>query len=155
MVNGTRANIKIAESSYAEVKRNWKKGDRIQLVLPMKASIIEANPLVEETRNQVTVKRGPVVYCLEAVDLAKDQKVFDVALPANIQLTPKMISIDSSNVLALQGKAKVINKSAWKNTLYKEVSSAKPADVMIKLVPYYAWGNRGHGDMSVWLPVIR
>ncbi|WP_409014847.1 hypothetical protein [Dyadobacter aurulentus] len=20
---------------------------------------------------------------------------------------------------------------------------------------YYAWGNRGHGDMSVWLPLAR
>lgn len=155
MLNGKPAAIKAVPGSYAELKSNWKKGDKITLQLPMKAAIIEANPLVEETRNQVTVKRGPVVYCLEAVDLPKSQRVFDVALPVNIQLQPKMMTVDNSNVMALQGIAKVVNKDDWKNKLYKEVSTAKPADVKITLVPYYAWGNRGHGDMTVWLPVSR
>jgi DUF1680 family protein len=155
LVNGKPASIKVSEGSYAEVKSKWNKGDKVTLVLPMKASIIEANPLVEETRNQVTVKRGPVVYCLEAIDLPKNQKVFDVALPANIQLQPKMMTFENSNIMSLQGTAKVINKDDWKNKLYKEVSAAKPADVKITLVPYYSWGNRGHGDMTVWLPVSR
>jgi len=36
----------------------------------MTVKMIEANPLAEEIRNQVAVKRGPIVYCLESVDNA-------------------------------------------------------------------------------------
>ena len=39
------------------------------------------------------------------------------------------------------------------NTLYKKVESKKIDKTNIKLIPYYAWSNRGKSDMSVWLPV--
>ena len=50
----------------------WKRATVVELQLPMPARLIEANPLVEETRNQVAIKRGPIVYCLESPDLPKD-----------------------------------------------------------------------------------
>ena len=65
---------------------DWKKGDKIELVLPMEAKLIEANPLVEETRNQVAVKRGPVVYCLESIDLPKDKNVFAFSYPCKYKI---------------------------------------------------------------------
>jgi DUF1680 family protein len=27
--------------------------------------------------------------------------------------------------------------------------------VDIRLIPYYAWGNRGKGEMTVWMPLAR
>ena len=56
--------MKLKPGTYAEVNQTWKNGDVVELVLPMEAKLVEANPLVEENRNQVAVKRGPVVYCL-------------------------------------------------------------------------------------------
>ena len=47
----------------------------VELDLPMPARLIEANPLVEETRNQVAIERGPIVYCLESPDLPKGVRV--------------------------------------------------------------------------------
>ncbi len=138
---------------YVGLKGKWKAGDKIELILDMPATLIESNPLVEETRNQVTVKRGPIVYCLESADLPQ-LKVFDVVIPANIKLQPIPMKIDNGNMMALTGEARLIEQNQWNNTLYKEVNTTlKP--VTIKLIPYYAWANRGKTDMTVWLPLMR
>ncbi|HSU49518.1 MAG TPA: hypothetical protein VLJ41_02970, partial [Segetibacter sp.] len=154
-VNGKVQNVALTPGTYAEVKGLWKKGDRIELILPMEAKLIEANPLVEETRNQVTVKRGPVVYCLESVDVPKGNSIFNLSIPARERWTPSFIKIDNSNIVSLSGEAEVMNTTDWKDQLYKEVSQKATVKVPVKLVPYYAWGNRGQSEMSVWLPVSR
>lgn len=141
--------------AYTELKAVWRKGMVIELNLPMPVTMMEANPLVEETRNQVAVKRGPVVYCLESADLAKGQKLFNIALSAQNELKPEMIVIDNSSIMSLTGKADVRNEANWKNQLYKEVSTPKQNAVDVRLIPYYAWGNRGHVDMEIWIPLDR
>lgn len=151
-VNDKEENLEM-ENGYAEVYRQWKKGDEVKLILSMPVKFMEANPLVEETRNQVAVKRGPVVYCLESVDLG-NKKIFDVALPSSLRLKPEHINISNSDVVSLVGEAKLVEQETWKNQLYREVSK-KEAPVKIRMIPYYAWGNRGHTDMQVWLPFIR
>ena len=138
--------------TYIPVKRKWKKGDMVELHLPMKAMLMEANPLVEETRNQVAVKRGPVVYCLESPDLS-DHHVFDVTLPIDIQFIPAKIDINGYQVLSLEGMAKAAGKTQW-NNLYREAVSAS-TPVPVRLIPYYAWGNRGKSEMTVWMNVSR
>ncbi|MDN3548414.1 aceric acid hydrolase [Mucilaginibacter aquaedulcis] len=154
-INGTAVNQVLSPGSYAEIIRNWKTGDKIELNLPMPVTMMEANPLVEETRNQVAVKRGPVVYCLESADLEKGQKVFDIALSAQNELKPEMITIDNSPIMSLTGKADVREENSWKNQLYKPVTSPKQNAANIRLIPYYAWGNRGHADMETWIPLDR
>jgi DUF1680 family protein len=141
--------------AYTELKAVWRKGMVIELNLPMPVTMMEANPLVEETRNQVAVKRGPVVYCLESADLAKGQKLFNIALSAQNEPKPEMIMIDNSSIMSLTGKADVRNEGNWKNQLYKEVSAPKQNAVDVRLIPYYAWGNRGHVDMETWIPLDR
>jgi len=140
-------------NGYYTYKQHWKTGDKIELVLEMPVTLLESNPLVEATKNQVTVKRGPIVYCLESADLPQ-QNVFDVMIPASIQLQPVAMKIDIGNVMALTGEAKILQNTNWKNTLYKEVNT-KTTPVKIKLIPYYAWANRGDTDMTVWMPVMR
>jgi DUF1680 family protein len=154
-INGTAINQLLSPGNYAEISRNWKAGDKIELNLPMPVTMMEANPLVEETRNQVAVKRGPVVYCLESADLVKGQKVFNIALSSKNELKPEMIKIDNSNIMSLTGKADERDEANWKNKLYKEISSPKQNAVDIRLIPYYAWGNRGHVDMETWIPLDR
>jgi DUF1680 family protein len=154
LINGQPVNTVLATGEYAEVNRKWKAGDRIELNLPMPVKLMEANPLVEETRNQVAVKRGPVVYCLESVDLPKDQKVFNVAIPVQNNLKPELITIENSPIMSLTGKADLKNEGSWTNQLYREVGT-KSSIVTIRMVPYYAWGNRGHVDMETWIPLGR
>jgi DUF1680 family protein len=154
-VNGKAVDATLISGEYAEVKRLWKAGDKVELNLPMPTKLMEANPLVEETRNQVAVKRGPIVYCLESADLAKGQKLFNIALSSKVDLKPELIQIDGSDIMSLTGKANLRNEGAWNNQLYKEVSSEQHNAVNIRLIPYYAWGNRGHVDMETWIPLDR
>ena len=155
LLNGKPLSIKIESGKYAAVKRKWNKGDRLQLVLEMPIAMIEANPLVEETKNQVAVKRGPVVYCLESTDLNKNNSVFGLGISSNAKFKPTRTKIGNSNVIGLETTAKKIGDNNWSDQLYKEVSKQPASTVNIKLIPYYTWGNRGHAEMSVWLPVSR
>ncbi|MDI9363763.1 MAG: glycoside hydrolase family 127 protein [Flavobacterium sp.] len=152
-VNGQPITNAIVYGAYSQVKRSWKTGDKIALNLKMPAVLLESNCLVEETKNQVAVKRGPVVYCLESADLQASQKVFNVAIPANIRFATKQQTIGNSQVIALEGEGKLLQNS-FSNTLYKPLNTTtKP--VTIKLIPYYAWANRGQTEMTVWLPLMR
>jgi DUF1680 family protein len=155
VVNGKNESAKLVSGTYAEVKRIWKSGDKIELTLDMPVKLIESNPLVEETRNQVAVKRGPVVYCVESIDLPKGKTIFDVAIAAKNNFKPALLTIESSPIMSLQGDAVLVDNSDWNKKLYREVSAGTPKTIPVRLVPYYAWGNRGHGDMSVWLPLVR
>ena len=154
-VNGKVQSANLVSGTYAEIKGNWKAGDQLELTLPMPVRLIESNPLVEETRNQVAVKRGPIVYCLESMDLPKGKTIFDVAISAKNNLKPSRITIENSPIMGLQGDALLVNDTDWSKKLYREVSEEAPKTIPIRLVPYYAWGNRGHNDMSVWLPLVR
>jgi uncharacterized protein len=153
-VNGQIAYKDLKGSGYQQISRKWKAGDKIELVMDMPAKLIEANPLVEATRNQVAVKRGPVVYCLESPDVDKNENVFDVAIPVNIKFTSQAEKIDNSDIMALKGIGQLIQHANWNDVLYHEINN-KTKPVNIKLIPYYAWANRGKTDMTVWMPLIR
>jgi DUF1680 family protein len=150
-VNGKAVSGKPA--GYVKLSKLWKAGDKIELILDMPATLIEANPLVEETRNQVAVKRGPIVYCLESVDLKADQHLSDIVVPADIKLRKRPFKIENGNVVVLEGEAKLTNNN-WAGTLYKELNNTSQP-IHVRWIPYYAWANRGKSDMSVWLPVSR
>ena len=132
----------------------WKKGDVVTLDMEMRVKLMESNPLVEETRNQVVVKRGPLVYCLEGMDVADGKRIDDVLIPADIQFTPKEITIDGSKMVALEGEARLMQEDSWDNVLYREVGKADQK-VKIQLIPYFAWGNRGKSEMTVWMPLAK
>ncbi len=153
-VNGQPVQVDAKANAYAKVNRTWKKGDVIELTMDMPVRLLEAHPLAEEIRNQVVVKRGPLIYCLESMDIAKNVKIDDVLIPADIQLTPKKITIEGSPIVALEGTAKLVNSNSWDGTLYRPVVQAEKT-VQVRLIPYYAWGNRGKGEMTVWMPLSR
>ena len=153
-VNGKPTSVKLLPGEYAELNAQWKAGDKIELNLAMPVTMVEANPLVEETRNQIAVKRGPVVYCIESAGIPKDAKVLDLSLSSHIDLKPEKIVIDHSNLVGLSGTASMQN-TIWKNRLYQTVPAKDAGTVNIQLIPYFAWGNRGHVEMETWIPVSR
>ena len=147
-VNGEQADLAIT--------RKWKKGDVIELCLDMRPRLIEANPLVEEAKNQVAVMRGPIVYCLEGQDIQGGYRINDIALNTDIELKEVKMSIAGHDFIALEGEAKLVNNQQWNNqALYRELAKSPETKVKIRLIPYYAWDNRGIDDMSLWLPLAR
>lgn len=146
-VNGEQADLCIS--------RKWKKGDVVELNLEMRPRLIESNPLVEESKNQVAVMRGPIVYCLEGQDVEGGYRINDIAIPANIQLKEVPMEIENHKFTALEGEAVVVSNGKWdNNTLYREVQPTSQKKVKVRLIPYYAWDNRGRQDMSLWLPFV-
>lgn len=154
-VNGETVKVDSPKGSYAEVRRVWREGDVIELDLDMQTLIMEANPLAEEIRNQVAIKRGPLVYCLESIDISEGYNIDNILIPADIDLKPSKIMIDGSPVICLEGEAELLSENkSWENQLYRPVSNNKQK-VNIRLIPYYAWGNRGKTEMTVWMPISR
>lgn len=152
-INGKKQAIRMQADSYAELKQNWKSGDAIELELDMQVQLLESNPLAEETRNQVVVKRGPIVYCLEGTDTG-GSSIDDILIPSNIQLKVVPYELAGSKVMALEGRARVSEGGSWKNALYRRVTPAS-ATTRIRLIPYYAWGNREKTEMTVWMPLVK
>ena len=155
-VNGQPFAADLTPGAYADVKRAWKSGDVVEFVMEFKPALWEANPLVEETVNQVVIKYGPLVYCVESNDLPQGVKLADVALslssPAGFNAQRETIAGTQVLTLTLDGLA--LQRSDWNSKqLYREVDVRAPRSIRLKAVPYFAWGNRGDTEMSVWLPV--
>ena len=144
------------ETADLDISRKWKKGDVIEVNFDMRPRLIEANPLVEEAKNQIAVKRGPIVYCLEGEDIEGGYNINDIAIPADIQFTEQKMSLNGHEMMVLKGEAVLVNQKKWDNqTLYRELQPITKKKVKIQLIPYYAWDNRGIQDMSLWLPLAR
>jgi DUF1680 family protein len=155
-VNGETAGVEAKQGEYCEISRSWSAGDTVEIEFPMAARLLEANPLVEETLNQVAVQRGPVVYCLESADLPEGVRVLDVHIPADIELRPRIDSqLFGERVAVLEGQAEQIPQGEWSRQLYRDLQSPEPEKIDIRLVPYYAWGNRAEGEMTIWIPLLR
>jgi hypothetical protein len=93
---------------------------------------------------------------LEGQDIEGGYRINDIAIPADIQFTEKKITISNSDMIALEGEALLVNNGRWgKNELYRDLRSVEKKKVKIRLIPYYAWDNRGIDDMSLWLPLTR
>jgi DUF1680 family protein len=60
--------IPLPPRGYAQLKRQWKSGDEVTLELPMPIERVKSDPRVKANVGRVALRRGPVVYCVEAID---------------------------------------------------------------------------------------
>jgi hypothetical protein len=124
---------------YARLKRQWKKGDVVELDLPMPVRRVYAHRQVKADAGRVALQRGPVVYCLEAVD--NGQAMPSMYLPPEAALETEQRPDLLGGVTVIKGKA--------------AIRSADPAQVQsadLVAIPYYAWDHRAPGAMMVWIP---
>jgi DUF1680 family protein len=144
--------------SYALIQREWREGDTVQLSLPMPIELLRANPRIEEDRASGVLRRGPVVYCVEQIDLS-DGSVMDVYLPQDTSnLRAEVVPSLLGGVVAIEGNALLDTVPRQSQPLYVPASSYIPPrhrEVRVRWIPYYAWANRGAGAMKVWLPLVR
>jgi DUF1680 family protein len=129
-INGKPATLKI-DKGYAVFQRTWQKGDKITVELPMQPQHIYASQNVKADEGRFAIQYGPVVYCLEGWD-NKDSLVQNIIVDKN---APMQVSY-AGNVL------NVINRITMPGSGQQTVTA----------IPYYAWDNRGPGEMEVWIP---
>lgn len=154
-INDAPLELSATPGTYLTLRRAWKPGDILELDLPMPVELIEANPQVEETLNQVAVKRGPLVYCLESTDLPRGTSLLDVLIPDNIELSARYDQRLLDGVVVLDGRALSGASEDWNGKLYRDLHPVSLKPVNLHLIPYFLWDNRGRSEMSVWLPLTR
>ena len=114
---------------YVRIKRNWKRGDTIHLTLPMPARRIVAHAGVKDDEGKVALQRGPLVYALEAID--NGDHALDLVIPRAAPLRSRFRADLLNGVEVINGQGE----------------GSRP----FVAIPYYAWNNRGQGEMAVWI----
>lgn len=128
----------------------------VDIVFDMPARYVEANSMVEEDVNQVCVLRGPLVYCAESMD-ADANTLDDIMLLSNARFTEEWYQIKDTKVIALNTNAAQIIRSpqseAKNKKLYRDLNVTGLKQASLRLIPYFAWDNRGFGEMRIWMPI--
>lgn len=151
--NGQTVQLTPAHSaSYYPVRITENTVITLQLDMPVRFTVSHA--LVEENTNQAAVERGPLVYCIESPD-ASLHTLDDLMLDPTAQFEPVPFEIAGRSVTALEGDALCIcrSESYDADALYQTLSCTGLKPARIRMIPYFAWDNRGYGEMKIWLPV--
>lgn len=151
MVNGKPVDSEVRPGSYLSLTKNWQAGDVVALDFPLEVQLLEGHPRIEEVRNQVAIKRGPVVYCIESPDLPADTSILDVYLPAPQAWEPVYRADFLGGLTTIKGN--ILLRKHTTDGLYRPVGVPSWKSVSTSFLPYYAWANRGRSEMTVWLPV--
>ena len=127
-VNGQPAQAQVIQG-YLHIRRAFKAGDEVCLNLDMPVMYGCARPEVEACVGQIVLRRGPLLYCVEAVD---NSEGLDFLWGPDACVEPVFEKDLLGGVVVLKG-----------------VDQRGKA---IFAVPYFRWDNRAQGAMRMWLP---
>lgn len=142
-VNGTPLKEK-AHHGYVVIEREWEPGDVIEFRMPMDVRRVKAHEKVRADQGLLAIERGPVVYCLEGVDMP-DRHVFNKYLPEDADFTCQYEKEKLNGIVELSTTVKELDHN-------KENGMVSETEVPVKLIPYSTWNNRGNAEMAVWIP---
>jgi uncharacterized protein len=155
-VNGGACPGDVQPGQYVTIARTWAVGDTVCIQLPMPIRRIAAHPYALENAGRVALMRGPLLYCVEAIDHPQVRDLRDLALDPRAQLHSRYRSDLLGGVQVIEGEAALTPPAdAWSETLYRETAhtseSAPETAHAITAIPYFAWANRQPGAMQIWL----
>ena len=138
-VNGKAVQTEVV-NGFVAIERKWRKGDRVELEMPMQLRYTKAVEQVEADRNRLCITRGPIVLCAEEDDNKHD-----------------VVGYFLSNGCASNSSIARFESGEMKGVPYFTVDASaidnenKEVDDTLTLIPYYAWNNRGDNKcMNVW-----
>lgn len=143
-VNGE--SVETPSEGYLEIEREWD-DDRIELTFEQTVTRLEVHPEVADDAGRVALKRGPLVYCLEAVDNDRPLHQYEDPEPTSTAHRPDLLE----GVTVIEGEASVPDRQGWDGELYRPADETARERTEFTAVPYYAWDNRDPGAMRVWL----
>ncbi len=141
LLNGKAAAMKI-EKGFAVLSRRWKPGDTIDLDLPMPVRRAVAHPSVADDAGLVALERGPIVYCAEWPD--NGGRALNIIVPDGAALRGEYRSDLLRGVGVIRGEVRAAARGA-------DGATVETVAHDLLAIPYYAWANRGKGEMTVWL----
>ncbi|MEQ6899178.1 beta-L-arabinofuranosidase domain-containing protein [Microbacterium sp. KR10-403] len=134
--------VDAAAPGVHRVRRVFRRGDVVELTLPVAPRVTRPDPRIDAARGCIAVERGPEVFALESVDLAGFDDVADAVAGAS------PVEHDGRVWLPIARRAE--RGDGWPYA--RTAGAASPAPVETPLVPYHSWGNRGPSTMRVWIP---
>jgi DUF1680 family protein len=155
-VNGETVDAEVRDG-WLSVERDWSAGDEVLLDLPLDVRFTAADPRVDVDRGCLAIERGPLVYCLEAVDNPGhrlDDVVLDAAGTRTVEPHPGLVP-GLARIKAQAALRPEQDRPWWPYPSADEAGSAAPAagaGTTLTAVPYFSWGNREEGAMRVWIP---
>jgi DUF1680 family protein len=131
------------QNGYAVLNKTWKKGDVVEMNLPMEVRRVIAKEDVKDDIGKIALQRGPLIYCAEWVD--NNGKTGNIIIPANAMFTTEYKADLLNGVVVLKSNvpAVIVNSDG---------SSVSTENRTFTAIPYYAWAHRGKGEMMIWLP---
>ena len=137
-VNGKKVRAAV-QDGYFPVSRSWSKGDKVELELSMPVRYNVADERVEADINRVCVTRGPLLYCAEGPDNQHNPSLY---ILDKIGQSGKIDEFEEGIMEDI--KTITLNASA-------ALEEGGQTAAELKLIPYYAWNNRGdYTKMNVW-----
>lgn len=130
-------------TEHGYLHRTATNGSVIELDFPMETALIAANPHVQTDSGRCAVMRGPVVYCMESVDNGGDLR--DIRLIPDGRTTVCTNSVCGLPVLEMDAERRIPT-----DTLYSDRRDQLFKPFRAKLIPYFAFANRGESEMLVW-----
>jgi DUF1680 family protein len=135
------------ESGYAVFDRTWQAGEVLKVDLGNHPKWVEADPRVRDNLGRTALTFGPLIYCAEQMDLGFAPQLFSADSEADVISTSESL-LEGVTALTVQGISEV---ESFVDSLYAETGTTELREVTAKFIPYYAWNNRGPGDMQVWV----
>ncbi len=140
-------------NTFIPVELNQLEGAEIEVYFEMAARLTVSHPLVEENSNQVAVEKGPLVYCVESND-ADIETLDDLLITPDTRFEEKSYEIAGREIQVLEGELYAHNRVDYdRDALYQTLHYKGIHKLPVRLIPYFAWDNRGYGEMRIWLPV--
>ena len=137
------------ENGYLYVSGEWKKGDLLKLRFAMKVEVMQADSRVRQDEGKVAIMRGPVVYCLEEADNGQGLPL--VRVKPDAVFTEEKTDELGFTMIMLRVNAKTKKPVTVENGLYQTWQKPVYEGKELRFIPYYAWANRGEGEMEVWV----
>ncbi|QGH34297.1 glycoside hydrolase family 127 protein [Gracilibacillus salitolerans] len=146
MINGTKVKLDTIKDGYIYLSQQWKDRDEVTIEFDMSVHIVRSNPKVRENAGKVALQRGPIIYCLEEVD--NGSNLHAMKINPREQVTVINSSLDLESVPVIKGTG--VRESASFG-LYMFDQEPEEDIIEWQAIPYSYWGNRGKGEMLVWL----
>jgi len=156
-LNGKPEQRKPKPGTYLILRRDWRKGDTVELRLSMPPVLYQAHPYVEPARCALAMTRGPLLYCLENIDQEPDVTLMDCSIDPTSAMQADWNEELLHGIVTLKAAGFVEDNSDWAGKLYRdhEEVMAEPTQrrgTTLTAIPYYTWANRGPTPMRVWIP---
>lgn len=135
------------KNGYLVVEKVWNDGDTVFFDFAMPVRRVYASPYVRQDLGKVCLMRGPLVYCLEEADNGNNLHL--VSLPEESEIAPAQGEGVLSGMTTL--KAKGLRIVPEEGTLYRGAPCRHKEETQLTFIPYFAWANRGVGEMTVWV----